>query len=592
MFFRSLFVCLFFSGINLLSGCGSGSTAGSSGGGPTPPSPSAALTITSLSNSSPSALSPLYISTSGLDVTQPVAAMVSNGAGYSAVLKPLRVQNDGTIVVAVPLFVDPATGKTNSLNASLTISQGSHNSAPVSLNIQDIPQLNAMGTTLGQVSRAFLNYQILAFARMLNALQAMQKLPTNKADTTAAQADILNQLENAIKARNDIDRIIVDNSLKIGSSTLPDGTAISFDRNGVEMMDRVLGVYLQAVLQPSLSSLKTASANPRGLHRLGKNSDVPNPTVVTSLKDITDAIGLVSNFETIVQAARAKTQADATFLDKTLASLSGTTAILTVGVTIVAGPEAAAGLVIAGAAFSAASIANDFIHIYSDTALIEKLSASGDDPVALAKAESDLHFSRINGVLDTVATIVGPLTVPAKAAAGLGQTVINFLEQQGLQAGIQTAGLLNGTAQLYFQNEAINDQKSIDDSAAQLASPFATPIQGFGTVAGKLNIANSQGPILSGLTEIVITDPASGTHFTAMAQQDGTYTILVPLGANINYSNLTISAVDLISGDVISSQTINLTNLNSQTVFPGPNLSGTCVDADADSPDSDDPDCD
>src|SRR5579864_2537364 len=143
MRFKILLMSVALFGATLLSGCGNGSSA--SNGSPLPPTPTptptpvATIAITGISSSTPRALTSLSISTSGINVSQPVAVMLSNSAGFSAILTPMRTQSDGTVVVALPIFIDPTTGKTNNLNASLSIGQGGLASAPVSLTVQDIP---------------------------------------------------------------------------------------------------------------------------------------------------------------------------------------------------------------------------------------------------------------------------------------------------------------------------------------------------------------------------------------------------------------------------------------------------------------------
>jgi hypothetical protein len=549
---------------SLLFGCGGG---GNSTTTPPPPPPPPTIAINSVSSSSPSALAPLYVSTTGLDATKPFSLTLSNASGYSATLTPMRTQSDGTVVVAMPLYIDPTTGKTGSLNASLTLSQGSLTSVPVNLSIQDIAQLSDYGTNLGDISRAFYNYQAIVLGKMLNSLQAIQAMPGNTVDTTTAQANVSQQLGNVIKARNDLDRIIVNSASGITAGTLPDGTPVNFDSNSLELMDRVIGMYL-TTLQPSIApairtKAKKAHAGAPAVNL--KDHDMTRRTVADAkgaksaarvapnsitMKNILDVIGGLSGAETVAGAVRTNLQSDPTLADRMISIVSGGAAVVGITATIIGAPEVVAGAVIVGVACSTASILNDFYHIGSDITEITTLTASGTDPTELTKAQNDLNASAINLPLDILATVVAPLTIPAEGATFLGQEVVQVLENAGsgaTGATVQGANFLISTLQLVAQNSAINDQKAADSAAGQFQNPFPSPSEGFGDIAGTVSISNSQGPILSGLTGLSVID-TSGTGFSSIADQSGNYDVSVALGdTTLNYSNMTINAFDPIT---------------------------------------------
>ena len=111
-----------------------------------------------------------------------------------------------------------------------------------------MPQLSDLGVPLGTISRAFLNYQAIILGQSINAQQAISLLPSaGNPDNATLLADMKTQLLNIIKARNDIDRVVSDNSVSISIGTTPTaGLPLSFDVNSVTMMDRVLAQYLLA----------------------------------------------------------------------------------------------------------------------------------------------------------------------------------------------------------------------------------------------------------------------------------------------------------------------------------------------------------
>ena len=118
----------------------------------------------------------------------------------------------------------------------------------------------------------------------------------------------------------------------------------------------------------------------------------------------------------------------------------------------------------------------------------------------------------------------------------------------------------------------------------------------FGLVDGTLMISNGEGPVLSGLTGVGAGNSGAGTNtFTSIADPNGDYSLILPLGNNtITYNTMTISAFDPISDLTLASSTVDLSSLNPEAAMTGPGLSGVFNDNDTDAsdPDADDPDCD
>jgi len=595
-------------------GCGGGSTNnnnGNGGGGGTGSNPQISISVT---NSSPTALTPLYVTTSGLDTTQAFTVTLSI-SGNSVTLVPMRTQSDGTVVLATPLYINPMTGSTSSVAASMTISQGSLTSSPLALNIQDIPQNSDYGTSLGQISRAFYDYQQISMGAMQNGFEAIQNTPGNKVDTTAIQSHVATQLMNTILARGDIDQIITNNATQIGTGTLPNGTSISFNSNSVDIMDRLIGMYLTA-LQPEISSAaqsaKARHRDPGTSHPLGRAHGGRQPsgrgtygkhrqasaTPDGSISSFLPFIAAIGNVEAIVTAVRTDWKSDSSVPDRLIASEAGAFAGLSlygiVGTALgVAGAPAivaAAGTV--GLAIGALAIANDIYKIATAPNNILTDTNSGSNPSTLTADQQALASPTGSLALDVVGEVLSAFTKdPAPGTEG-------FLVQEGAQLGIQGANLVNSTLQL-FASFAPSDLSTAQSAAAQFTSPFPSPSQGFGDVSGTVTISNSEGPILSGLTGVLIYDPSSGVQLNDVADENGNYDVIVPLGnTTINYSGTVIDAYDPITTDnqgsyfVLSSSNIDLSDLTSNQPFTGPSLSGTCNDTDAGNPDEDDPDCD
>ena len=185
----------------------------------------AAFAITGASSVTPTALTPISLSTTGLDVTANFTVTLQSSTGYNVTLTPIRTASDGTVVVAAPLYIDPTTGNTAPLAATVQISQGSMTSNALTINVSDIPATATYGTTPGQISRTFLTSQELYFALSVNAYQAMRALQTSKTDTTTLQQHLTQQQISAVEARDNIDVIVSGGQTALALGQATSGTA-------------------------------------------------------------------------------------------------------------------------------------------------------------------------------------------------------------------------------------------------------------------------------------------------------------------------------------------------------------------------------
>jgi hypothetical protein len=203
------------------------------------------FTINSLSSTTAIALSPLYISTTGIDLSgDPVVVQFSDGRGFSMTEQALRIASDGTVTIGVPLYIDPVSQVTTSGSVSVTVTQGNQSTTSVSLDIQDLPPLSSYGTKLGDISHAFLVYSAMLTSRRIDELQAYQALPGNTIDTLQAQESLQVLLQGVIKARSDVDEVSVNSSLAITGPQLSNGQTLVFDNNALDLIDRAIALYL------------------------------------------------------------------------------------------------------------------------------------------------------------------------------------------------------------------------------------------------------------------------------------------------------------------------------------------------------------
>lgn len=82
-----------------------------------------ALGITGVSNNNPIPLTPVNIGTTGLNVSTPVSVAFSDASGFTATEAAIRVAADGTVVAAVPLYIDKSSNDTGSGTVQVTITR-------------------------------------------------------------------------------------------------------------------------------------------------------------------------------------------------------------------------------------------------------------------------------------------------------------------------------------------------------------------------------------------------------------------------------------------------------------------------------------
>ena len=578
-----------------LSACGGGGGGDTNGTGATssPPNP----VISSISSSSPTALSAVTIKTTGLDTTKAfVVTLSGQGQTGSVTLTPIRTQSDGTIVVAMPLHIDASTGNTSNLAATLTVNQNSLTSAPISLTVMDLPQLSDYGIALGAASRAFYVHQQLALGGNLNAQQAIARLPASKVDSTALRSRLAVQLRNCIMARNDVDRIVTNQNVVINVGTSPDGTAVTYSKQSLEIQDRVVANYL------------SKSANTGGATQSAQSEEQIAHISSTALSGILQGISTASGWATFKTGQQTIASTQSSTLDDLLAGATVVQTVVTVGAGLVAigaavagAPVIAAGAAavatygtIAGVLVGTASITNDLYNVGSS--VWKAASASGND----TQANNDAIKAASALAADTVGTLLqieGIGGVAGSLKSTVGATAESVLQSlfatEATDVALGASQLMATTGNLIIQNALATDAGTTANTVGELSVPSQASNVGVGTVAGTVNIANAEGPVLSGLTGVEISDGTQANTFMSMADAAGNYDVLVPLGVpGVNYSAFSISAFDPISGLVMSSAPVTLTGLTpGQTVGATP-LAGVCSDTDAASPDADDPDCD
>jgi Abnormal spindle-like microcephaly-assoc'd, ASPM-SPD-2-Hydin len=523
----------------------------------------ATIAVSSISDTSPTPLTPITLTTAGLRAG-PLSVTFFNSAGFLATVKPIRVRR-GVVTVAVPLYVDPTTKGITSGQVSLFVSQRHGASVPALLDIQDLPPLSAYGTQLGQITHAFLVFETMVLGRRLNQLQALQPLLPAVGlllvHNLVAQNTLNVLLQAAILARGEVDSVLQNNSTVVSWGNLPDGTPIQFDQTQLDIMDRIIAVYLT---QQFSGLLAPSGAAPHAMDRTA--NAVATSTSLSTI--ITDALSMMQDHEG-VPVLIDYVQGNANSTDAQIAALDGVEPVLENS-----GWEKTAGLVGLASSFGHLAQAVDSINhdIGESAACLASPSCTTQQADEL-QAELQSH-----GVEFVSADISAISKVPAMAGLELeaqsASSVSQLFDSLAWITGLAGSGEVN----------------SADQLDAKLAKK--PQLKDLGVVSGVATISNSQGIAAAQTSLDLCCFGASALGIVGVADPGGNYDLYVPMNVpGTDYSNMTLDAVDPFSGIVLGTETVDLTGLSTSTPVQVPTVTGTCTDTDS-ALDADDPDCD
>jgi hypothetical protein len=573
-----------------------------------------APSISAVSNSNPLPLTPLSISTTGLNTTSPLTVNFADTAGFSVSIVPTRVQSDGTVVVAVPLYVDTTTGAPQGGVVAMSITQGSITTSPTTVTIQNLPTVASYGVAPGAITHAVLIFQSLILSQRINALEALGGATGSQIDTTASVTSLKAQLAATIGARSDVDRVSVDSGVVVPAATTTTGTQIQFDATTLDLMDRVQAIFLMqtfgsVVLQvqanppsgPVVSAVKGAKlrihATPRQKVASSSRSRVhilvnpwaypratPSPT--TKLGQILIAIqGVNTAFQIPLQTVKA--------LNPTTTAAAGAgdpNAILDQVSAIGAGIDAVAKWLPPNATFgyvtALLSTTNTVVHCITNDASYIYAEATGDTATAAIIAQD--MASNYTKDIDALVTITS--AIPAFEGVAALSSVYSYWT-----TGRDYYCLANGNTSSVCPDQA--DESTGQQVAAQDSTVFNSSNPGLVDVTGTVDLTSNLGLQAPDGGIELSPETSGGSTVDTMADPSGAYQMYIPLGnSNYDYAAAPIALYDPLTGTVLDSLTVNLATGGS-TVHQGspliiPTLSGTCEDDDIDDPDGDDPDCD
>src|SRR5207247_2578663 len=151
----------------------------------------------------------------GLVAGTQVSVTFSNVQGFLVQDVPFRKDANGAIVVAIPVYVDPATARITSGAVDIVVSQrlasGLSFSRPQTLTIEDLPSVDP-SIGLGRVSRAVLAFSMLLAQNHITHLQLMQTATRQAVDTSAAQQSLGAMILMQVRMRAVCDEFFADPS--------------------------------------------------------------------------------------------------------------------------------------------------------------------------------------------------------------------------------------------------------------------------------------------------------------------------------------------------------------------------------------------
>lgn len=588
---------------------------------PTPTPANNQLTIVSLSSSSFLPMTPLYVKTTGLISGSPVSVKFSNSAGFSVTEGPVRVESDGTLLLGTPIYLDPNLHQIGPGTVSIVLTQGGQSTAPVTLNILDLPSVSSYGTKLGEITHYKLIMDAMLIGQKINRLQAFQHLPGNRVDTSQALQTLESELKAVIKSRSDVDRVMADNSVVIDTgATTSDGTPMKFDKNTLDMMDRVNAIFLLQTYGtlPGATQLGSAQSTPlsEGLASGEGTQPVVYARVISHYKrnhSLPKPLGQAHK-----QSASAATtpKAEAGSFEKFLISLTVTKNMLAEAQSADNGKNKQGWVSTVEAMASSIAVLMDLTKTGLEfgskaTSLTKKLGIVGaliGDVVTIENAWIDDGMfiyglaTHNQALVDAVIDDLSDADTQKKnwaALIDLGTTVVSSFSGGLIQ---QSSDVVNGLSSVWFstmemtklmdRGSGTSALEQVNQTTQDVVNNFSPgDEQDFGLVVSNATVTTNLGDFAPP-SEIDLSN--NGIHFDTIADPSGDFQMIVPLQASgFNYNNVDVEIIDPLSGNQLGSETVDLSAMTGTlTPITIPSVQGQCFDDDAGDPDADDPDCD
>jgi hypothetical protein len=568
---NALYATLVLAYVICTSSCGGGSSTTSSS--TTNPPPPNALAVTALATTSSNPLAPLVIKTSGGN-TDPVTVNFSNSAGFSVTSSAISVTS-GSVTVPVPLYIDPNSKTTASGGVSIVLTQDGKSTAPTNFTIEDLPPQSTYGTQVGQITHAFVIFEQILLGENLDEMQTLNIAMASNSKVAGETGNAAHTLYSSLipgvnNARNDIDQVMLNNSMVFPWGTLSNGTQIQFDAKQLDFMDRIAALYLvqQFSTTPTVARMRMRT-NARHGKRASSKSTTQN-TFQTILSAITSGNAVYELTEDLRNSPTSSASTGLAFVDglqMTAASQGAEQFSSYVGM-------------VSGLAHFTEAVNTQLNLILPTAACLASPGCNSSTYIdQLASDETNAGVNAAAAVAAAMSNIPGILDLQSNAA-----TVVDEL--------------LNSVVNIYNLAHS-GTLQNISSAALDAVSSSS-----FGTVANKLGVMNSNVAITNNLgvaasltgVQLQQCPPTSCTtsfNVTNVADTGGSYQLVIPLDiSGASYGTMDVVAFDFATNTGLATETVDLTGLNPNSTVQVPPMSGVCNDTDYGAPDGDDPDCD
>jgi hypothetical protein len=470
-------------------------------------------------------------------VSASITVQFTDGAQFTVSEPPIRVEADGTVVAAVPLYFNPATGQTSSGQVSVTVQENGNTSPPVSLTIEDLPPVASYGVQPGQLTHAFVVFDALVIGENLNILMAAQPLIPPNSALQQAQSGLTGLLPVTIKAREEIDGIAANSSTVANVGTLSDGTPIQFNSSSLDSFDRIVGVWMISQFASQFPAGEDAAAVVAAM--------LPQLTSASSVEAVVGTIQESNNF------------------DPTLAILQGlqdynvgvggaeSPALRLRSNQVASGDVGASGGVL-GKLLGYLNFGTTMSHVFNN--ISEAVSCGGYGiSICVQEINGELSGTGRQLVTSWVANIFG--------TGWLGKilgSALNLADGVGGMLG-DIYGLGATGAELIDQNTS-----SLYTSGQLESAQF-----------GQINVSFTSAPPPT-------SPPQDSTNFccfddlpvAGICDLSNNCVALAPIGApNTNYSDITASVVDSTTNITLATETVDLSDLSPTATVTVPTLS-------------------
>lgn len=493
------------------------------------------IVIKSISTTTPLPLTPIYVSAAGLEASAPVTVQFSNAAGFKTVGKPIRVTTDGMIVIATPLYFNPSTKAIGSGALTLIITQNNRVSAPLALNVQDLPSLSSYGVRLGEISGAVLTFNSLLTARRLNQFQAYQRLLGNAFDSSQAQVQLKKRLSGFLQARKEVVRVANNPNVSIAAGVLAHGTTVHFNANALDMMDRVNAIFLSQTISPFVSAVAANTANPVERSRAA-SADALHKTL-DAIKGVADMVDVLKK---MAKGADCAASQDCSLVKNT-----------------------DNGAAIAG---GLAGIMADDKSLWTDEIEGKQFGALGaivSDAYIIGDSFADVGaflYAWKTGNQDLMNTVVADVTKNrirmAEAVVDLAVATPLGKAFEGAQFAVSSLWSLGKLALA----EYVDDETGKATPAGMVLLSKITPaLDELGLIASKIQWSTSAS--LDDVQPVGIGVSGNGMELDTVTDVVGNLEIQIPLRVvDVDYARMNLQAVDPTSGLPLGSRTVDISN--------------------------------